>query len=129
MATLIIVDGPAEGQQFALGPHRLVMIGRDDQCTFQVLDNQMSRQHFQVKQDMENGGHIAIDRGSSNGVLVNGARIAADTRLANGDEIRAGLTCMLYATEDSPDAKTINSLMRKHGEHLKGTIVDPELKG
>ncbi len=34
MATLVVTEGPASGQQFALEKHRLVLIGRDHQCTF-----------------------------------------------------------------------------------------------
>ena len=38
MATLIVTHGPASGQVFALGEHGIVMIGRDQECTFQILD-------------------------------------------------------------------------------------------
>ena len=127
MATLVVIEGPASGQQFALGDHRIVMIGRDDECTFQILDQQMSRRHMQIKLDDETGGHLLVDAGSANGVVANGTRIEQATLLADGDEIRVGETCMVYATADSPDASSIDSLLRKRGERRRSTLVrDPD---
>jgi pSer/pThr/pTyr-binding forkhead associated (FHA) protein len=126
MATLIITDGPGGEQQFALGAHQIVMIGRDDGCTFQILDQQMSRRHMQVKSDGTGQGHVAVDFGSANGVLINGEKIEADTPLHDGDEIRIGATSIIYAKTDSPDAKTIRSVMRKRGERFRGTLLRNE---
>ena len=123
MATLIVTHGPASGQVFALGEHGIVMIGRDQECTFQILDPQMSRRHLQVKNNHA-GGHSVIDFHSANGVLVNGGKIDDESPLKDGDEIVAGETCIVYATADSPDAMTVNSLLRKRGEHLKGTLLE-----
>lgn len=124
MATLIVRDGPAAGQQFLLGEHSLVMIGRDEQCTFQIVDGQMSRRHLQVKRRPDGSGHCVIDHGSSNGVQVNGTRIEQETPLNNGDFIRAGETVLIYSTVDSPDAKTMHSLMRHQGEYRQSTMCD-----
>jgi pSer/pThr/pTyr-binding forkhead associated (FHA) protein len=129
VATLIITSGPANGQQFALGGHRLVMIGRDSECTFQILDAQMSRRHMQIKSVQETGGHVAIDFKSANGVLVNGQRIEGDTALRDGDEIHIGETCIVYTTGDSPDAKSVDSVLRKRGEYLKSTMVGDSDEG
>ncbi len=114
MAALIIIDGPAEGQKFALEQHGLVMVGRDHSCTFQVLDPQMSRMHFQIKLDPDTVGHSAIDFNSANGVTVNGKRIQEPTPLNDGDVIRSGNTSTVYSVEDAPDAQTITQLLRKH---------------
>ena len=116
MAILIIVEGPAKGQKFALEQHELVMIGRDDKCTFQIIDSQISRQHFQVKRNSEANGHLAIDFTSANGVYVNGKRIDAETSLANGDLIQLGNTSIVYSVDDDPDAQTYTQLLRKHFE-------------
>ena len=43
MASLSVVEGPAEGKSFALTNIRVVMIGREEDCTFQVLDPRISR--------------------------------------------------------------------------------------
>ncbi len=116
MAVLIIVEGPAKGQKFALEQHELVMIGRDEKCTFQIIDPQISRQHFQVKRNSETNGHLVIDFSSANGVHVNGNRITAETPLANGDLIQMGNTSILYSVENDPDAQTYTQLLRKHFE-------------
>ena len=38
MATWVVTEGPASGQQFALEKHLLVLVERDHQCTFQIVD-------------------------------------------------------------------------------------------
>lgn len=123
MATLVVVGGPAEGQKFALEEHGLVMVGRDHDCTFQVLDPQISRRHFQVKRDAATGGHCIIDFNSANGVILNEQRIAVETPLQDGDLIRIGGTSILYSMQDAPDAQTVTRLLRKHGEGRFKTIV------
>ncbi len=114
MASLIVIDGPAEGQKFALEQHGLVMVGRDHSCTFQILDPQMSRMHFQIKLDSKTESHAAVDFDSANGVSVNGKRITDPTPLNDGDVIRSGNSSVVYSVEDAPDAQTITQLLRKH---------------
>ena len=116
MATLVIVEGPANGQQFALEEHRLVLLGRDAECTFQILDTQISRRHLQIRHDPGENRHYAIDFESSNGVFVNREKIAADKLLDDGDAIQIGETVLVYSVKDSPDAKRVMDILRKHGE-------------
>jgi len=123
MAMLVVVDGPAEGQKFALESHRLVMVGRDHGCTFQVLDPKISRYHLQVKLNVETDNHSAIDFESANGVQVNGKRIESETPLDDGDVIRLGKTSIVYSLQDDPDAQTISQLLRKHFEARLDTQV------
>ena len=92
------------------------MIGRDDKCTFQIIDPQISRHHLQVKLNSETNGHLAIDFTSANGVFLNGKRIEAETPLANGDLIQLGNTSIIYSVDDDPDAQTYTQLLRKHFE-------------
>lgn len=122
MATLIITDGPAEGEQFSLGRHGVVLIGRDADCTFQILDPQISRRHMQIKRDDQTNAHLAVDYASRNGVRVNGSRITEPAPLGEGDEIVIGETRIVYTTADSPDAKTINDVLHKRGEGRRDTI-------
>ncbi len=114
MAALIIIDGPAEGQKFALEEHGLVMVGRDHNCTFQILDPQISRLHLQIKRNTKADGHLAIDFKSANGVQVNGKSITEATPLDDGDVMRIGNTSIVYSVEDAPDAQTITQLLRRH---------------
>ncbi len=114
MAALIVIDGPAEGQKFALEQHGLVLVGRDHSCTFQILEPQMSRMHFQIKLDSDTDGHSAIDCESANGVTVNGKRREEQTPRTDGEVIRSGNSSIVYSVEDAPDAQTITQLLRKH---------------
>ena len=125
MATLIVIDGPAEGQKFALQQHGLVMIGRDQNCTFRILDTQISRTHVGVKRNSDSEGHLVIDYESANGVCVNGKRIDAHTPLDDGDVIRIGNTSIVYSVQDEPDAQTITQLLRKHNQARYETELPP----
>ena len=123
MACIVVVEGPVKGKTLALESHRLVMIGRDDQCTFQILDEKISRRHLQIKRNDAGNGHSAIDWESKNGVYVNDSRITKETPLGDGDVIRIGGTSMVYTSSDSPDAQKIGELFRKKGEWGHDTIL------
>ena len=116
MATLVIVEGPASGQQFALEQHLLVLIGRDAECTFQILDTQISRRHLQIRHEPGENRHYAVDFESSNGVCVNREKITGEKLLDDGDAIEIGETVLIYSVKDSPDAKRVMEVLRKHGE-------------
>lgn len=123
MATLIVVDGPAEGAKFALEQHRIVMIGREANCTFQILDPRMSRRHMQVKLDDATNRHTAVDFESKLGVEINGRKIDGETPLSDSDIIRVGDSAILYSVNDDPDADTIRHLLRKRGEERQPTLL------
>lgn len=122
MATLVIIEGQSQGSQFKLTAP-LISVGREETCTFQVLDDEVSRKHLQLKLDPTTGRHSAGDYRSANGVFVNDKRIDQDVLLADGDQIRIGRTKMMYLTEDHPDAKTAFAAAVKKGEWKRGTIM------
>ena len=122
MACLVVTTGPAAGKHFALEEHQLVLVGRDDECTFQILDRRISRRHLQLKLEGD-GGHSAIDFDSANGVLVNGNAIDGQAPLAHGDTIEIGGTQIVYSTSDYPDAQTAMSAWHKGGEWRNDTIT------
>lgn len=67
-----------------------VTIGRLPECTISVNDSNISRRHAEIR-----AGHTAFivsDLGSTNGTLVNGARITGEARLSDGDIISFGST-------------------------------------
>jgi pSer/pThr/pTyr-binding forkhead associated (FHA) protein len=72
MATLLVVSGPHEGRYYPLEEHRLVSVGRDDQCSFQLVDDKISRRHLQIRYEEGSDVHFAVDMRSANGVFVNG---------------------------------------------------------
>ncbi len=123
MACLIATNGPARGQFFALARHKLVLIGRDDRCTFQILDGQISRQHLHVRFDEEKHQHFASDFRSVNGVIVNGTKIDKEKALSDGDRIAIGETTLTYSAVDYPDATHAMAAMKKEGEWNRSTVV------
>ncbi len=103
MASLVVIEGPGEGAHFPL-TLPLVSVGRDDTCTFQVLDRYVSRKHLQVRLDPALGRHVAGDYRSAAGVIVNDKQILLDTALNDGDKIKIGQTTLVYLVEDHADA-------------------------
>ncbi|HXI03092.1 MAG TPA: adenylate/guanylate cyclase domain-containing protein [Candidatus Saccharimonadales bacterium] len=64
-----------------------VTMGRGPECTLQLPDYSISRQHAKVVE--KDGEYIAVDLGSRNGTRVNGARIT-QVNLSDGDELVLG---------------------------------------
>jgi len=67
----------------------LITIGRGPANDLVLNDPSVSRFHAVVKQSPA-GAVVIADRGSTNGVMVNGARIAAEVELHKGDRARLG---------------------------------------
>lgn len=123
MASIIVTNGPAEGQKFALEGHALVMIGRDASCTIQVIDPQLSRFHMQIKYAAEEKKHYVLDFQSKNGVMLNGKKIDAATPLKDHDAIGAGETILLYVTDDTLDARHVCEVMKRFGQGHVNTMT------
>lgn len=121
MACLVVVEGPATGVLFALSTHRLVDIGRDEECTFQIIDPLISRHHLQIRASGD-GKHLAKDAGSANGVLVNAAPMVGETPLDNRDEITIGGTTIVYSDTDYPDAQSAILGVRPGRQYQASTI-------
>ena len=121
MACLLVTEGPAMGRHFALEAHALVLVGRDDHCTFQIVDPQMSRRHFQIKLEDDRTHHL-IDFGSTNGVKLNGDLVRAPSPLSDGDELLAGESRIIYSTQDVSDALSWEDVLRRKGQARRPTI-------
>jgi len=90
LATLVrIVDGRDASVHPLLGSH--FVIGRDKSCHIQIVDDtSVSRKHATVTRS---GVSFMIeDLQSSNGVLINGTRIARAQELRVGDKVEIGKT-------------------------------------
>lgn len=123
MASLVVIEGIGQGTHFPLSAP-LISVGRDDTCTFQVLDAQVSRKHLQVRLDSVSGKHVAGDYRSAHGVFVNNNRIVLDVPLNDGDKIRIGQTTLLYLAADHPDAPTAIAAAKKKGEWQRETLME-----
>jgi pSer/pThr/pTyr-binding forkhead associated (FHA) protein len=121
-----MTQGPLEGTFFRLPDEPVVSVGRDDQCTLQLLDRSISRQHLQIRFDPATGARSAMDYRSANGVVVNGIRIADAVRLVDGDTLTLGETTMVYLEADHPDATTAMDAVRKSREWKRSTLMRDE---
>jgi hypothetical protein len=81
--SLVTPDGSRV--QIALDP---VTIGRHPDCDVVLNDQEVSRQHAEVRRDDE--GFVLHDLGSLNGTKVNGAGVKAPRPLDDGDTITIG---------------------------------------
>lgn len=120
-ASLIIVSGPGEGDYYPI-TNRTVVVGRDENCEIQILDELISRRHLQVSPG-EGSGYAALDMNSSNGVVVNGRPITAATPLADGDMIELGNTKLMFAAREFPDRKTAWDFYKLGGERGRSTLI------
>ena len=83
MATLLIVGAGIVHEVSRDG----LTIGRDSECDIVLDSPEVSRHHAAVT--AVDGGFVITDE-STNGVFVNGERIARSHRLADGDVVRVG---------------------------------------
>jgi pSer/pThr/pTyr-binding forkhead associated (FHA) protein len=85
-AVLVCIEGVLAGQEFEVPPGGLV-VGREGHV--RVPDEFLSRRHFEVVRE-EDGTVRVRDLGSRNGTFLN-TLPAKNTKIAAGDEIRAGV--------------------------------------
>ena len=78
-----------ENQRFPLDDDRICRIGRSDKNTI-VLDDDLASRNHAMLQRLEAGEYYLTDLGSSNGTLLNGARISVPAILHHGDRITIG---------------------------------------
>ena len=105
-SVLEITAGPARGAQLAPGAEALE-IGRSAAGDGALGgDQELSRRHARVGR-LSDGRLLVEDLGSTNGTVVNGARIAAPTLLSPGDEVRLGATTLrvIAAAQGAPPAE------------------------
>src|SRR5262245_7804344 len=96
-----IEHGQDAGKTLRLPTAGLYRAGRSPQCSFQIVDMKVSKEHFEIALDPKNGTTIR-DLHSTHGTLLNGQRVDAEAKpLSPGDEIRVGLT-VLRALSDGP---------------------------
>ena len=90
--SLVTPDGSRV--QIALDP---VTIGRHPDCDVVLNDQEVSRQHAEVRRDDE--GFVLHDLGSLNGTKVNGTGTKAPRRLEHGDTISIGAHTIRFETD------------------------------
>ena len=105
---LVLVSGPAAGQEYLLGPSRLTL-GRGPNVDIEIADETLSRQHAAVEYT---GGRFRVeDLGSTNGLTVNGERVQA-SELDHGDSFKIGnqqFQLLVEEVDTTPDTYELPS--------------------
>lgn len=91
-AALEVVSGPMTGRSIVLEAE-VTTIGSAPGSTIQLGDPGISRKHAGIRRG--DGGYELADLGSTNGVYVNGDKVAR-RQLQLGDVIRVGATEMVF---------------------------------
>ena len=128
MATLLVVTGRDRGSYYPLGSD-VVIVGRDDTCDIQIVDDMISRRHVQIscKGEEENRTFFVADLQSANGVFVNDTRqVTEDTPLHDGDTIRIGESKLFFSTKRFPNLDAAMGYFKQRGQRGKSTIVRQE---
>ena len=94
MASLFVIRGRDQGKHFQLSAS-VTRLGREAINDIQLLDNEASRGHAEVRSDLAVGRHELIDLASSNGTRVNGKRIERHD-LVSGDRIEIGNSLLIF---------------------------------
>lgn len=122
-AALEILDGPSRGRRFALLRDEL-LIGRDASCDVTLPAYvRVSRRHARLGRDAN--GYFIEDLGSTNGVLVNGAKVSR-RQLKGGERLQLGdCTIILHlpqtdAATQSPQLERLQVVLKKMWPALPG---------
>ncbi|GJQ28576.1 MAG: hypothetical protein HBSAPP03_04600 [Phycisphaerae bacterium] len=121
MASILVVSGPSEGQYLPLGK-RVSVIGRDEGCAMQVLDDRVSRKHVQIRFDDARNAYVAFDMKSANGLYINGRRIEGECDLVDNDEIQIGNSKITFMTSEFPDKLSAMNAYKQRGQKMRPTI-------
>ena len=122
MASIIIVNGPNQGDFYPLGV-RTNVVGRSEALPIQVLDPKASRKHLQIRYEKDSGSYLAVDMDSKHGTLVNGIEIKEQS-LQDNDYITIGDTNLMFTLKDFDNRESALSHYKKVGERIKPTITN-----
>ena len=123
MASIIVVSGPSEGDYYPLAKETVV-IGRDAACPIQIVDDQISRVHLEIRFDKANTTYSAIDMQSVNGVTINDKPITAEIELAAGDIIGLGSSRIMYFDREFADRKSAWDFYKIADQRKRGTMLN-----
>jgi hypothetical protein len=85
------VGGPDLGRAHTLYPHRMIL-GRAPDCQIQLRDPMASRHHAAL--DRRGDEWYVQDLESTNGIRINGQKVAGELRVRDGDMLKIGSTTM-----------------------------------
>ncbi len=116
---LLVLSGPQLGEIFALEPEKEFVLGRDPTCEVRLRDTGVSRRHAGIVAGNGAGAARLRDLGSTNGIFVEGIRVA-DCELLDGQRVQMGMhTALKYCLCDDLEI----GYQRRLAE---GALLDPE---
>ncbi len=98
-ASLTCLTGLDVGRRFPIAG-AVADIGRGDQVHVRVRDRAVSRRHARIKKVVD--GYLIEDRGSPNGVYLNGLRLVGPTPLPDGAIIELGHSIVRFKAPWAP---------------------------
>ena len=128
MASLMVVSGKSSGYYFHLEGGK-VLVGRDEGCDVQVLDEMVSRRHMEIQFDEGSRNFVAKDLQSANGVVVNGRLISGEAVLTDGDTILIGESKLFFTIKDFMSGDDALMHFKHRGERGKSTLIEPPPPG
>lgn len=122
MASLIVKNGSAAGNWYRLGK-RTLTAGRDPANAIQIVDDKVSRKHFQIR--YENDMYLLTDLKSHNGVFLNGHQVP-EALLKDGDLVQIGETVLVFTDRDIADKTDALQYFKQPSRRLREdpTITD-----
>lgn len=121
MPSILVVSGPSEGLYFPLGK-RTTVVGRDEGCPVQILDDRVSRKHIQIRYDEGTGRYVVLDMKSANGLYINGRKIDNECDLMDNDELQIGNSKIMFMTNEFPDKASAMNAYKQRGQKMRPTI-------
>ncbi len=123
-ASLVVVGGKSAGRVYGLLSAEC-LIGRSPNATVIVADRAVSSRHAVIRR--QGKGHELIDLGSTNGTLLNGARLRADSsaELHPGDLIQVADVSLVYLAEGMCDVQDVTQALALVPAQLTAGTVHP----
>jgi pSer/pThr/pTyr-binding forkhead associated (FHA) protein len=123
---LIVLEGKHRGQKIAL-PRTQFVIGRDGSCHLRPVSPDVSKFHCAIA---HMGERIVVrDLKSTNGTMLNGARITGTAKARDGDVLEVGPLKFMFQVVRTPSPRAggeshLEWLMRSPNE-LENRVLDP----
>jgi pSer/pThr/pTyr-binding forkhead associated (FHA) protein len=99
---------------------RTLVVGRDEGCPIQIIDDRVSRKHVQIR--VQGAGHVMLDMNSANGTWVNGRQVSAEVELEDSDEVEIGSSKLVYSAKDFSDRESAFDHWKQRGHRSRPTM-------
>ena len=106
--SLKLLDNPDNTRVWPLSNKNSYSLGRVQGNDIDLPYSWVSRKHAMIQVE-DNGNHVLIDLGSSNGTFLNGKRIYTPTNLQSGDCVGIGNTRILFQQHSTPNQQPIST--------------------